>query len=63
VGDHRDSAARHLLSPRHLRRLVPDLSTRDVFVCGPPAMADATRRALRSAGVPRRRIHTERFAF
>jgi ferredoxin-NADP reductase len=41
---------------------VPDLERRDVFVCGPPAMAEATERSLRAAGVPRRHIHTERFA-
>ena len=31
-----------LLSPAHLRELVPDIAEREVFVCGPPAMADAT---------------------
>jgi predicted ferric reductase len=62
LGDHRDPAARNLLAPHHLRRLVPDLERRDVFVCGPPAMAEATERSLRAAGVPRRHIHTERFA-
>jgi predicted ferric reductase len=63
LGDHRDPAARDLLGPAHLRRLVPDLQRRDVFVCGPPAMADATERSLHAAGVERRHIHTERFAF
>ena len=51
-----------LLSPDHLRELVPDLDDRDVFVCGPPAMAQAIARNVRSAGVPRRHVHTERFA-
>jgi predicted ferric reductase len=63
LGDHRDPAARHLLSAPHLRRLVPDVAGRDVFVCGPPAMAAATERDLRKAGVPGRQIHIERFAY
>jgi len=61
VGDHRGDGAR-LLSPEHLHELVPDAAERDVFLCGPPAMTDAIGRSLRTAGVPRRHIHLERFA-
>jgi predicted ferric reductase len=61
VGDHVGDGGR-LLSPEHLRELVPDVSERDVFLCGPPAMTDALSRRLRAAGVPRRHIHLERFA-
>ena len=61
VGDHRGEGAR-LLSPEHLGELVPDAAERDVFLCGPPAMADAIRKNLRAAGVPRRHVHLERFA-
>ena len=61
VGDH-TGEGRRLLSPEHLRELVPDAHERDVFLCGPPAMADALCRRLRAAGVPRRHIHLERFA-
>lgn len=46
-----------------LRQIVPDLADHDVFLCGPEAMTVAARAALREAGVPRRRIHTESFAF
>jgi predicted ferric reductase len=60
VGDHRGD---ELLSPDHLLRLVPDIAARDVYVCGPPAMTDATRASLARSGVPRRQILTERFAF
>jgi len=49
------------LAAGRLRSLVPDLRSRDVFVCGPPGMVDTARRELRRAGVPRRRIHAERF--
>jgi len=62
LGDHRDAGAAELLSADHLGRLVPDIATRDVYVCGPPAMADATGQSLRRAGVPRRHVITERFA-
>jgi ferredoxin-NADP reductase len=61
VGDHRGEGAR-LLSPEHLRELVPDAPERDVFLCGPPAMTDAIRKNLRAAGVPRKHVHLERFA-
>jgi predicted ferric reductase len=60
VGDHRDG---ELLSPEHLLRLVPDIAARDVYVCGPPAMTEAMRAILARAGVLRRQIVTERFAF
>lgn len=63
AGHHRGRAARGLLSPTHLRRLVGDLARREVFLCGPPAMADATEQSLTAAGVPQRRIHIERFAY
>ena len=62
LGDHRGPGAQELLSAAHLQRLVPDIATRDVYVCGPPAMADATGASLRRAGVPRRQVITERFA-
>jgi ferredoxin-NADP reductase len=62
VGDHRDGKAAELLTPDHLRTLIPDVAERDVYLCGPPAMAEAVARNLRLAGVPRRCLHTERFA-
>ena len=62
VGDHSTPEGRNLLSPEHLRELVPDLAERDVYLCGPPAMTEVTEQRLRHAGVPRRRLHIERFA-
>ena len=61
VGDHRGEGAQ-LLSPTHLKELVHDIEERDVFVCGPPAMTTAIEQNIRGARVPRRQIHTERFA-
>ena len=51
------------LSAKRLRTLVPDVARRDVYLCGPPGVLEATREALRDAGVPRRRIHIERFDY
>ncbi|MEV8395431.1 MULTISPECIES: ferredoxin reductase family protein [unclassified Streptomyces] len=51
------------LTARGLSALVPDLAAHDVYLCGPPGMAQAAIQALRDAGVPARRIHHESFAF
>jgi len=61
IGDHRGDGA-DLLSPAHLQELVQDIAERDVFLCGPPAMTAVLGRNVRQAHVPRRHIHTERFA-
>lgn len=45
-----------------LARLVPDLSDRDIFLCGPPPMMIALRKAMIELGVPKSQIHFERFA-
>jgi predicted ferric reductase len=62
IGDHATDAGSGLLSPEHLDELVPDLAEREVYLCGPPAMTSVTEKRLRAAGVPRRRLHVERFA-
>lgn len=46
-----------------LRAMVPDLAERDAFVCGPVAMMGAVARRLRALGLPKRRIHFERFDY
>jgi predicted ferric reductase len=63
VGDHRDESLAHLLSAEHLVELVPDLSERDVFLCGPPGLVAVIRRSLREARVRRSHVHLEEFAF
>ncbi len=62
IGDHATDDGARLLTSDHLRELVPDLPSREVYLCGPPAMTDATAKAVRHAHVPRTHIHTERFA-
>jgi ferredoxin-NADP reductase len=47
----------------NLRRLVPDIADRDVFLCASPGLSAAVRSAAREAGLPRKRLHEEAFAF
>ncbi len=62
AGDHATEEGRSLLTPPHLLELVPDAVEREVYVCGPPAMATALERSVRAVGVPRRFVHVEKFA-
>jgi predicted ferric reductase len=50
------------LSEQTLRGLVPDVASRDVFVCGPAAMMERMQGILRALDVPDVQIHLERFA-
>jgi predicted ferric reductase len=51
------------LSGGELSRRIPDLTDHDVYLCGPPGLTSTVTRELRDAGVPRRHIHEESFAF
>ncbi|WP_430645910.1 ferredoxin reductase family protein [Agromyces sp. GXS1127] len=46
-----------------LATIVPDLADADVYVCGPAVWADLVIADARSAGLRRRQIHSERFAW
>ncbi|MER7332114.1 MULTISPECIES: ferredoxin reductase family protein [unclassified Micromonospora] len=61
VGSRHDAGPRQVLSPAGLRRLVPDVTRRDVYLCGPPGLVAQSLRVLRQAGVPRRQIHLATF--
>jgi predicted ferric reductase len=50
------------LAPGPLRRLVPDLGQRSIYVCGPAGMTTTVLASLRRLGVPPRHIHTEEFS-
>ncbi|MGW1717480.1 ferredoxin reductase family protein [Streptomyces sp. NPDC002156] len=50
------------LAPAELAKLVPDITDRDVFLCGPPPMMNAVLRSLRELGVPKSQTHFERFS-
>ncbi|MCX4511467.1 ferredoxin reductase family protein [Streptomyces sp. NBC_01619] len=47
--------------PGSLHQLVPDITERDVYVCGPPAMTRAVLAGLRDLRVPARQVHAEKF--
>jgi predicted ferric reductase len=51
------------LDQRSLRKLIPDIAHRDVFICGPVGFTATVRRAAIALGVPAERIHQEEFAF
>ena len=46
-----------------LRRWIPDLADRDVFLCGPTAWTNGVEGLALAAGVPSERIHTESFGW
>lgn len=58
VGDDHDC-----LGTPALLAYAPRLAAHDVYLCGPPAMADATRRSLFDAGLPAAQLHEERFSW
>ena len=47
---------------RVLRKLVPDVASRDVYVCGPPGFVDHVTAMAETLGVDRRSVHHEAFA-
>jgi predicted ferric reductase len=57
------SGGKDHLSAARMKRLIPDLAEHDVYLCGPAGMMAAAEIGLRQAGVPRRHIHQESFAF
>ena len=52
-----------VLVDQRLRDLIPDLESRDAFVCGPPRFMDAARDSLLRCGLTPQRIHAEQFSF
>jgi ferredoxin-NADP reductase len=60
-----------IVGPRHkvgfnarsLRRLVPDIALRDVYVCGPDGFSSQVVDAALRLGVTEEQIHLEAFGF
>jgi predicted ferric reductase len=48
--------------PESLAALVPDITERDIYVCGPQAMTAVVLRSLRQLKIPSRQVHAERFS-
>ena len=45
-----------------IERLVPDFASRDIYVCGPPAMMDGVIEAMTKTALPHDQLHYERFS-
>ena len=58
---HRSELGYDPLSPRSIQQLVPDVRSRDVYVCGPAGMTHNVLRAMRELRVPVRQLHSEDF--
>jgi predicted ferric reductase len=63
VGSRHDPGPRRLFTPSGLRGLVPDVSRRDVYLCGPPGLVAAAVRTLHDLRVPDSQIHLDPFEF
>jgi predicted ferric reductase len=63
VGSRDDPGPKHVMSVRGLRQLVPDISRRDIYLCGPEGLITAALALLRRLHVPRRQIHLDPFEF
>ena len=53
----------HPMTVNYLSQFAPNLSTSDVFVCGPTSFTDSVLATARAAGVPESSLHHESFAF
>jgi predicted ferric reductase len=61
VGSRSDPGPRDVMTSRGLRRIVPDISRRDVYLCGPPGLIEAAVGILHRLRVPKRQIHLDPF--
>ncbi len=52
-----------LINASRLRRALPDIHQRDVYICGPATFTSALAVECRHCGIPAERIHFESFAF
>jgi predicted ferric reductase len=63
LGSRDDPATQHAFSPAGMRKLVPDLRRRDVYLCGPQGIIDTSVKTLRRMRVPKKHIHLDPFEF
>lgn len=63
LSDQKDYSGEHgFIDGEKIKRLVPDVAERDVFLCGPPAMMWGIIAQLKELGVPANQVHYERFS-
>ncbi len=63
VGPRGRTPASDPLGPASIAAMVPDVLSRDAFICGPTGLMDLASGSLRDLGVPEAHIHAERFAY
>jgi predicted ferric reductase len=63
VGSRNDPGPRRLFTPDGLLGLVPDVSRRDIYLCGPPGLVEAAVGTLRGLKVPDSQLHLDPFEF
>ncbi len=63
VGGRNDPGPRRLFTPEGMVGLVPDVSRRDVYLCGPPGLVEAAVGTLRELDVPDSQLHLDPFEF
>jgi ferredoxin-NADP reductase len=63
IGSRQDPGPSSVMTPRGLRQLVPDVSRRDVYLCGPEGLIQAAVGILTKLRVPKRQIHLDPFEF
>ena len=63
VGSRNDPGPRRLFTPTGLLGLVPDVSRRDVYLCGPPGLVETAVATLRELDVPESQLHLDPFEF
>lgn len=59
----RSSSPALQMTADNLRRLVPDVADCDTYLCASRGRSEAVRAALHDAGLRRRQLHEEAFAF
>jgi predicted ferric reductase len=59
VGSRRD----YPINARTLQHLVPDVTQRDIYTCGPEALIHSISEAARVLGMPADRVHDDSFSF
>lgn len=63
LGSRDDAGPKRAFSAKGMRELAPDIRQRDVYLCGPSGLVDASLAALRRLRVPKSQIHMDPFEF
>ena len=48
---------------KKLTHFVPDIATRDIYLCGPPGMMNSVLKILKDIGIKKSHIHYENFSY